>query len=54
LNVATDGLSAFESHHRRLDLIGEDGLDVMAGAESVEWYQLQLDAIPFVLLQPLL
>jgi hypothetical protein len=31
-------------------LIGEHGLVVMAGAESMEWYQ----TIPFVLFQPLL
>jgi hypothetical protein len=42
-------------------LIGEDGLVVMAGAESVEWYQIQqtnsfhvFDTIPFTLFQPLL
>ena len=28
-------------------LIGEDGLVVMAGAESVEWYQIHVvDAVP--------
>ena len=42
-------------------LIGEDGLMVMAGAESVEWYQIQqthgfyvFDANPFAPLQTLL
>ena len=42
-------------------LIGEDGLMVMAGAESVEWYQIYqthgfhvFDAIPFTPVQPLL
>ena len=42
-------------------LIGEDGLMVMAGAESVEWYLIHqtngfhvLDAIPFAPLQTLL
>jgi hypothetical protein len=42
-------------------LIGEDGLVVMAGAESVEWYQLHqtcsfpvFDSIPFALFQTLL
>jgi hypothetical protein len=39
-------------------LIGEDGLMVMAGAESVEWYQIHgfqvFDAVPFAPVQPLL
>ena len=42
-------------------LIGEDRLVVMAGAESVEWYQLHqphgfhvFDAIPFTPFQALL
>jgi hypothetical protein len=42
-------------------LIGEDGLVLMAGAESVEWYQLHqthgfhmFDTIPFALFRPLL
>ena len=46
------------------NLIGEDGLVVMAGAELVEWYQIHqthgfhgfhvFDAIPFAPFQPLL
>ena len=34
-------------------LVREDGLMVMAGAESVEWYQIH-HAIPFAPFQPLL
>ena len=42
-------------------LIGEDGLMVISGAESVEWYQIHkthgfhvFDVIPFALFQSLL
>jgi hypothetical protein len=38
-------------------LIGEDGLAVMAGAESEEWFQthqIWFDAVPFALFQTLL
>jgi hypothetical protein len=37
------------NHAQEFDgtLIGEDGLVVMAGAESVEWYQIHVvDAVP--------
>ena len=34
-------MPTFRSQEVGGTLIGEDGLVVMAGAESVEWYQIQ-------------